>query len=380
MAKDMPMDGLHSLACDSAPNCQPATSVSDGVWGGGPMSNVVLTAALESPAPVLETPSHAAQQVRVTPVQSMMPAHVNAVSQLPAQAITVDGLVLTFIAANIMPDPFRCDGSRLTSEGSAAVPTQLFNNRIPEYAPMVLDFSAGEVVQNHVPAESSSNGQPTLPRARMPTRRRSHARGMRASFNRQHAQAGHSHVEDVNAALAQGPLAPPERAPLDYNRFGSCDKVCQHCAALFWLEEKRTGMPAYAAPQYQRCCAGGRVVLRAYGEYPAYIVDIVEGLIQFLNQKNTLVRLFHTARDKLQEADIPEFQIRLFGVIGANQYELPTADAIGAIVYDGGPESMIEYDVIIQRHSGEAESVNKLHPAWHCSFLFSLFTVNKAII
>ncbi|PWA68012.1 hypothetical protein CTI12_AA101410 [Artemisia annua] len=108
--------------------------------------------------------------------------------------------------------------------------------------------------------------------------------------------------------------------------------------------------------------------------------DIVEGLIQFLNQKNTLVRLFHTARDKLQEADIPEFQIRLFGVIGANQYELPTADAIGAIVYDGGPESMIEYDVIIQRHSGEAESVNKLHPAWHCSFLFSLFTVNKAII
>ncbi|PWA81778.1 helitron helicase-like domain-containing protein [Artemisia annua] len=444
MARDMPMDGLHSLACDSASNYQPATSVSHGILEGSSgqytgltvmydvassgsivargldcfHSNVVLTAALGSPAPALETPGHAAQQVCLMPVQSMMPAHVNAVSQLPAQAIKVDGLVSTFTAANIMPDPLRCHESRLTSEGSDAVPTQLLHNTIREYAPMVLDFSAGEVVQNHVPAESSSNGQPTLSRARMPTRRRSRARGMRAAFNRQHAQAG---------------------APLDYKRFGSCDKVCQHCGALFWLEERRTGMPASAAPQYQKCCAGGRVVLRAYGEYPAYIVDlysdrhfvdniraynqiftmtsfgatidgsihaggpyvfrvsgqiyhwiggfcpsgdetprflqmyiydtdheihhrlshfdphkrhalredIIEGLIQFLNQNNALVRLFRTARDKLQEADIPEFHIRLFGVIGANQYELPTADAIGAIVYDGGPESMTEYDVII---------------------------------
>ncbi|PWA96600.1 NIN-like protein [Artemisia annua] len=284
MARDMPMDGLHSLACDGASNYQPATSVSHGILegssgqytgssvmydaassggivGGGLdsfHSNVVLTAALGSPAPALETPGHAAQQVCVMPVESIMPSHVNAVSQLPAQVITVDGLVSTFTAANIMPDPLRCHESRLTTEGSGAVPTQLPNNTIRDYAPMVLDFSAGEVLQNHVPAESSSNGHPTLSRARMPTRRRSRACGMRAAFNTQHAQAG---------------------APLDYKRFGSCDK------------------------------------------------------------NNALVRLFRTARDKLQEADIPEFQIRLFGVIRANQYELSTADAIGAIVYDGGPEN-----------------------------------------
>ena len=92
--------------------------------------------------------------------------------------------------------------------------------------------------------------------------------------------------------------------------------------------------------------------------------DIVQGLIEFLNNHNALVHLFRTARDKLNEADIPEFQIRLFGVARGNQYELPTADTIGAIVYDGGPETATDYDVVIQRHSGEAESVNKLHPAY----------------
>ena len=246
--------------------------------------------------------------------------------------------------------------------------------------------------------------------------------------------------------------------PLEYKRFGRCDRVCQHCQALFWMEERRSGMPASAVPQYQRCCSGGRVVLPSYGQYPAHIVElysdrhfmeniraynqmfamtsfgatvdnsintgrgpyvfrvsgqiyhwiggfcptgendtprflqmyiydtdhevqhrlshfdprerrvlregIIEGLIAFLDNHNALVRLFRTARDKLRDVDIPEFQIRLFGVVGSSQYELPTADTIGAIVYDAGPEARTDYDVIIQRHSGEAESVNKLHPTY----------------
>ncbi|PWA82312.1 hypothetical protein CTI12_AA176160 [Artemisia annua] len=45
-------------------------------------------------------------------------------------------------------------------------------------------------------------------------------------------------------------------------------------------------------------------------------------------------------------------------------YELPTADTIGAIVYEGGPESTTDYDIVIERHSREAENVNKLHPRY----------------
>ncbi|PWA70551.1 replication protein [Artemisia annua] len=92
---------------------------------------------------------------------------------------------------------------------------------------------------------------------------------------------------------------------------------CQHCGAYFWLEEKRTGLSMSAAPQYQRCCVGGRAAL---------------------------------------QSDL--------GEVGANQYELPAGDSIGAIVYEGGPETMTDYDIVIERHSREPESVNKLHPRY----------------
>ncbi|PWA89286.1 helitron helicase-like domain-containing protein [Artemisia annua] len=279
----------------------------------------------------------------------------------------------------------------------------------------------------------------------------------RVQANRRRARTGRASAMDRNSSPVQGPIAPPQRegAPLDYKSFGRCDQVCQHCHAIFWLEERRTGLPGSAAPQYQRCCAGGRVFLRTYEHYPQYITnlfsdrhfmdniraynqmfamtsvgatidnsintgrgpyvfrvseqiyhwiggfcpngddsprflqmyvydtdhevqhrlshfdpherrilreDIIQGLIQFLDDNNALVHLFRTARDKLRDANIPNFQIRLFGVAGSSQYELPTAETIGAIVYEGGPESITDYDVVIERHSREPESVNKLHP------------------
>ena len=61
---------------------------------------------------------------------------------------------------------------------------------------------------------------------------------------------------------------------------------------------------------------------------------IVEALITFLEQNNALIQLFRTARDKLQEHDVPPIKVRLFSIEKASQYELPTADAIGAIVFD----------------------------------------------
>ena len=60
--------------------------------------------------------------------------------------------------------------------------------------------------------------------------------------------------------------------------------------------------------------------------------DIVENLIELLDEHNELVQLFRTARDKIEEADVPEFKIRLFGVVGSRQHELPAGDSIGAIV------------------------------------------------
>ncbi|PWA94498.1 helitron helicase-like domain-containing protein [Artemisia annua] len=101
--------------------------------------------------------------------------------------------------------------------------------------------------------------------------------------------------------------------------------------------------------------------------------DIVQGLIELLDTHNALVQLFRTARDKLLDADVPEFKIKLFSVVGSSQHELPTADEVGAIVFDSGSDSVTDFDVVIQRYSGDPERINKLHPAYmslHFPLLF----------
>lgn len=76
--------------------------------------------------------------------------------------------------------------------------------------------------------------------------------------------------------------------------------------------------------------------------------DIVERLIEILDEHNELVQLFRTARNKMAEANIPEFKVRLFGVIGSKQHELPTGDSICAIVFEGGPDVETDFDVVIE--------------------------------
>ncbi|GJT37939.1 hypothetical protein Tco_0937804 [Tanacetum coccineum] len=76
--------------------------------------------------------------------------------------------------------------------------------------------------------------------------------------------------------------------------------------------------------------------------------DIVEGLIDLLDTHNALVQLFRTAREKFQETHVLNFKVRLYNVVGAREYELPTGDMLGAIVYEPGPESDMDYDIVLE--------------------------------
>ncbi|PWA57296.1 DNA helicase Pif1-like protein [Artemisia annua] len=252
-----------------------------------------------------------------------LPCELDLPDGVPVQVPTVDGSVSTFQVTNIVR-PFYV-AARQPAITEVVGQSSVYNAGGAGHVPMVLDFSAGDVVRGPNLGAPQLNNHMNASKTGIPARSR--------------RQAGQPYMRYPDAPPVQGPIAPPQRegAPLDYKCFGRCNQVCQHCGALFWLEEKRTGLPISAAPQYQRCCAAGRAVLRTHEQ---------------------------TARDKLREADIPNFSIRLFGVVGASQYELPTADSIGAIVYEGGPETMTDYDVVIERHSGQPESVNKLHPAY----------------
>ncbi|PWA65205.1 helitron helicase-like domain-containing protein [Artemisia annua] len=103
--------------------------------------------------------------------------------------------------------------------------------------------------------------------------------------------------------------------------------------------------------------------------------DIVQNLVQLLDEHNRLVKLFRTTRDKIETADIPDFKLKLFGVVGSRQYDLPTGDSVGAIVFEGGPEVATDYDVIIKKRGGQPQRIDKLNPHY-MSLHFPLFFIH----
>ncbi|PWA50311.1 helitron helicase-like domain-containing protein [Artemisia annua] len=127
----------------------------------------------------------------------------------------------------------------------------------------------------------------------------------------------------------------PDASPV-YEDLGDCTYTCRYYKAAFWHGSDRAALDP----------------------------TIVEGLIEFLDHHNELVQIFRTARDKCTEADVPDFKVRLYNGDGARTYELPTSDALGAIVFDSGPATESDYDVIIEYKDGPPKRINKLHQSY----------------
>nr|GEX61978.1 helitron helicase-like domain-containing protein [Tanacetum cinerariifolium] len=106
--------------------------------------------------------------------------------------------------------------------------------------------------------------------------------------------------------------------------------------------------------------------MRHFGglDAPRLNPEIVEGLIHVLDEHNGLVRLFRTTRDRCNACDIPGFKIRLYNVGGIRGYELPTSDVLGAIVFEDGPRSQTDFDVIIEFRGGPPKRISKLHQSY----------------
>ncbi|GJW67980.1 DNA helicase [Tanacetum coccineum] len=157
--------------------------------------------------------------------------------------------------------------------------------------------------------------------------------------------------------------------PHGYMYLGTCDQIYQHCGQLYhWISSL---CPAKGEPprflQLYIYNTGNEIDNRMRhfdGENIDLCRDIIEGLIELLDAHNALVQLFTTAREKLEDAQIPDFKVRLFNVVGAREYELPTCDMLGAVVYEVGPETETDYDIVIEERSGQPQRVNKLHPSY----------------
>ncbi|GKA66086.1 DNA helicase [Tanacetum coccineum] len=141
-----------------------------------------------------------------------------------------------------------------------------------------------------------------------------------------------------------------------YIDLGDCDQECRHCGCLFWYNERLKGND-YATSKKQSFHGPGR-------DEDTLNPDIVEGLIHVLDENNGLVRLFRTARERCSMGEIPGFKIRLYNKGGVRGYELPTSDILGGIVFEDGPNSRTDFDVIIEFRGGPPQRINKLHQSY----------------
>ncbi|GJZ36230.1 DNA helicase [Tanacetum coccineum] len=92
--------------------------------------------------------------------------------------------------------------------------------------------------------------------------------------------------------------------------------------------------------------------------------DIVKGLIHMLDEHKWFGEPFRTARDRCQIGEIPGFKIRLYNMGGVRGYELPTYEALGGIVFESGPRSRTNFDVIIKFRGRPPQRINKLHQSY----------------
>ncbi|GJS51632.1 hypothetical protein Tco_0624994 [Tanacetum coccineum] len=105
---------------------------------------------------------------------------------------------------------------------------------------------------------------------RIPLPDRGFRRLVASSYNRRApavntntSQRHNCHDPTVNTGTSR--QQPPASGPTsDYKYLRGCTYSFQHCGALFWGEERLKSVPRSSRPRYNRCCRGGRVVLRTY--------------------------------------------------------------------------------------------------------------------
>ncbi|KAK9065016.1 hypothetical protein SSX86_016399 [Deinandra increscens subsp. villosa] len=90
---------------------------------------------------------------------------------------------------------------------------------------------------------------------------------------------------------------------------------------------------------------------------------VVNTLIGILDNCNSLVKLFRTARDVCASVVAPEFVVRLFHSAGLHPYQPPSDGTLGAIVYDNDSTAK-DFDIIIRAKDGSRQRVNHLHPSY----------------
>ncbi|PWA97231.1 helitron helicase-like domain-containing protein [Artemisia annua] len=218
----------------------------------------------------------------------------------------------------------------------------------------------------------------------------------------------------------------PENTSHPYDDLGDCTECCNYCNAAFWRGERLAGH-GYAShvSHYHLCCGNGKVFMQPEPDPPEYIKQLL-GDATFMENIRAYNQMFamtsfgatigstvnqgrgpyvfkvsgkiynrigslcptgdddpkflqlyiydtrNEVRNRLNPFSNPdsppldpeivqEFKIRLYSGRG---YELQSSNSLGAIVFDRGPESESNYDVVLEYRDGQVKRISKIHKSY----------------
>ncbi|PWA41197.1 helitron helicase-like domain-containing protein [Artemisia annua] len=152
-----------------------------------------------------------------------------------------------------------------------------------------------------------------------------------------------------NSSLDEGPSTQVRKQctkkDTQHRRQSSVDVTCH---TELWNPETNNEGPCTQMQSQRRRQTSRNVTCHTHSDnIQTTNEEIGEGLIHFLDAHNELVQTLRTARDFCNQAEIPDFKLRLYNAGRTRGYELPTSDNVAAIVFDSGPTTESDYDVII---------------------------------
>ncbi|GKD58267.1 DNA helicase [Tanacetum coccineum] len=191
-----------------------------------------------------------------------------------------------------------------------------------------------------------------------------------------------------------------------YRDLGDCEHQCRHCGCLFWYDERLKGNNYSRQAEYHLCCGGGKIYMPPQPEPPVFIQQLLSNShfiehIRAYNQMFAMTSFEAKVDDSVnrgrgpyvfkisgqiyhwigslcpEEGEIPGMKIRLYNKGGVRGYELPTTDTLGAIVFEDGPKSRTDFDVIIEFRGGPPQRISKLHQSYMSLQFPLLFTFNQ---
>ncbi|XP_019158020.1 PREDICTED: uncharacterized protein LOC109154747 [Ipomoea nil] len=193
-----------------------------------------------------------------------------------------------------------------------------------------------------------------------------------------------------------------------YLDFGDPIYSCDHCGAVFWMEEMINQILGTSRPKYSLCCTHGKIKLPTKPTLPAALTlnngtappvfrlhgqnfyllgslmpefgsrpkeddvhnklhaEIVQDIQDALDQNNVLVKSFRMARTEIETNPMAEIKIKLIGKRNkdARTYNLPQVSEVAALIVGDLDPNMGECDILVESRSGIFKRISELNPAY----------------